>query len=126
MKAQPIVGIDIGSSKITTLIALRSEETQSINVVGVASKPSAGVKKSQIVDIDEAIKSITASVEAAERMAGLSISKAFINIGGSQIASKNSTGVVAVSEPEGELTENDVGRGVDSDRAVSLAVGQEV
>jgi cell division protein FtsA len=73
MKVQPLVGIDIGSSKITTLIALRSEETQSINVVGVASLPSAGVKKSQIVDIDEAIKSITSSVEAAERMAGLSI-----------------------------------------------------
>ncbi|MEK9171603.1 MAG: cell division protein FtsA, partial [Patescibacteria group bacterium] len=90
MKAQPLVGIDIGSSKITTLIALRSEETNSINVVGVASLPSAGVKKSQIVDIDDVIKSITASVEAAERMAGLSVSKAFINIGGSQIASKNS------------------------------------
>ena len=126
MKAQPLVGIDIGSSKITTLIALRSEETQSINVVGVASLPSAGVKKSQIVDIDEAIKSITASVEAAERMAGLSISKAFINIGGSQIASKNSTGVVAVSEPEGEITDSDVKRVIDSARAVSLPAAQEV
>lgn len=126
MKPQPLVGIDIGSSKITTLIALRSEETQSINVVGVASLPSAGVKKSQIVDIDEAIKSITASVEAAERMAGLSISKAFINIGGSQIASKNSTGVVAVSEPEGEITDSDVKRVIDSARAVSLPAAQEV
>lgn len=126
MKAQPLVGIDIGSSKITTLIALRSEETQSINVVGVASLASAGVKKSQIVDIDEAIKSITASVEAAERMAGLSISKAFINIGGSQIASKNSTGVVAVSEPEGEITDSDVKRVIDSARAVSLPAAQEV
>jgi len=126
VKSQPIVGIDIGSSKITTLIALHSEETQSINVVGVASQPSSGVKKSQIVDIDEAIKSITASVEAAERMAGLSISKAFINIGGSQIASKNSTGVVAVSEPEGEITENDVRRVIDSARAVSLPAAQEV
>lgn len=126
VKSQPIVGIDIGSSKITTLIALRSEETQSINVVGVASKPSAGVKKSQIVDIDEAIKAITASVEAAERMAGLSISKAFINIGGSQISSKNSTGVVAVSEPEGEINENDVRRVIDSARAVSLPAAQEV
>lgn len=126
MKAQPLVGIDIGSSKITTLIALRSEETNSINVVGVASLPSAGVKKSQIVDIEDAIKSITASVEAAERMAGLSVSKAFINIGGSQIASKNSTGVVAVSQPEGEITDEDVRRVIDSARAVSLPTSQDV
>ncbi|MBI5356139.1 cell division protein FtsA [Candidatus Collierbacteria bacterium] len=126
MKAQPLVGIDIGSSKITTLIALRSEESNSINVVGVASLPSSGIKKSQIVDIDDVIKSITSSVEAAERMAGLSVSKAFINIGGSQIASKNSTGVVAVSEPEGEITPEDVRRVIDSARAVSLPTSQDV
>ncbi len=61
--------IDVGSSKISCLITVGSNDSDKINVVGVATTPSRGVRKGQIVDIDEAVSAITDCVEAAERMA---------------------------------------------------------
>lgn len=125
-KANPIIGIDVGSSKIATVIAVPSEREDSLHVVGVATTDSQGIKKSQIVDIEEAIKAITLSVEAAERMAGLSINQAFVSVGGIHIGSKNSTGVVAVAQPEGEINSDDVRRVIEAARAVSLPSSQEI
>jgi cell division protein FtsA len=125
-KAQIIAGIDVGTSKITTIIASKSEETGKVNVIGVANQPSKGLRRSQIVDIEEAIESITESVEAAERMAGYSISRAFVTICGTHIESTNSKGVVAVSEPEGEIVLEDISRVVEAARAISLPASREI
>ncbi|KKR71114.1 MAG: Cell division protein FtsA, partial [Candidatus Levybacteria bacterium GW2011_GWC2_40_7] len=89
-----VVAVDIGSSKVVTIIA-RADET--INVVGVSEVRSIGIKKGQIVDIEEAVACINSSIEAAERMAGFSVSHVVASIGGSHIESQNSKGVVAVS-----------------------------
>ena len=124
-KGRILAGIDIGTSKVVTLIASQTE-TGKINVIGVASVPSRGLRKSQIVDIEEATESITESVEAAERMAGYSISQAFVSISGSHIESQNSKGVVAVAEPEGEITAVDVSRVIEAARAVSLPSAREI
>jgi cell division protein FtsA len=118
-----VVGIDIGTSKIVTLIAKVDEE---INVLGVSETPANGIKKGQIVDIDEAVLSINNSLEAAERMAGYSASHIIASIGGSHIESQNSRGVVAVARPEGEITENDLARVIDAARAVSLPSSREI
>lgn len=118
-----VVGIDIGTSKIVTLIAKINED---INVLGVSETPASGVKKGQIVDIDEAVLSINNSLEAAERMAGYSASHVIASIGGSHIESQNSRGVVAVAHPEGEVTENDLARVIDAARAVSLPSSREI
>lgn len=125
-KNQIISAIDIGTTKITTLIASLNPETDKINIIGVANQPSKGLRKSQIVDIDETIESITQSVESAERMAGYSISSALTSIAGSHIESINSKGVVAVSEPEGEIAHNDVSRVIEAARAVSLPSSREI
>ncbi|PIS09136.1 cell division protein FtsA [Candidatus Beckwithbacteria bacterium CG10_big_fil_rev_8_21_14_0_10_34_10] len=125
-KGKIISGIDIGTSKITTVIASQMEETDKVNVIGVATYPSAGLRKSQIVDIEEAIGAITQSVEAAERMAGCSIAKAFISINGSHVKSQNSKGVVAVAEPEGEIIMDDISRVVEAARAISLPTSREI
>lgn len=125
-KSQPIVGIDVGTSKVSTIVAVPSEDGENLHVVGAATVESQGVKKSQIVDIEEAIKAITLSVEAAERMAGFSITHAFVSVGGIHISSKNSTGVVAVSEPQGEIVEEDVRRVIEAAKAVSLPSSQEI
>jgi cell division protein FtsA len=87
---------------------------------------SKGIKKSQVVDIEEAIGAITESVEAAERMAGLSVNQVNVSVGGSQIKSRNSRGVVAVSQPEGEITQEDVKRVVEAAKAVSLSSAEEI
>lgn len=126
MKNQIISAIDIGTTKITTIIATLSPELDKINVIGVANTPSKGLRKSQIVDIDEAIESITQSVESAERMAGYTISSSLVSISGSHIESLNSKGVVAVAEPEGEISPNDVSRVIEAARAVSLPTSREI
>lgn len=125
-KGNIIAAIDIGSEKICTIIAHRSEETDKVTVVGVASTPSKGLRKSQIVDLEEAIQAITVSVESAERMAGDSISSAYISLSGSHISSQNSKGVVAVAEPEGEITPQDITRVIEAARAISLPSAREI
>ncbi len=118
-----VVGVDIGTSKIITIIAKIDD---SVNVLGVSEVKSAGIKKGQIVNIEEAVVAINTSIEAAERMAGVSVSRVITSIGGSNIESQNSHGVVAVAQPEGEITSNDVSRVIDAAKAVSLPSTREI
>ncbi len=119
-----ITGIDIGTSKIVALITKTTEEA--INVLGVSEVKSAGIRKGQIVDIEEAVAAINSSLEAAERMAGYSVSRVIASIGGAHIESINSKGVVAVSTPGGEISENDLLRVVDAAKAITIPSSREV
>jgi len=121
-----IAGIDVGSSKVTTLITASAGDETRLKVIGVASVPSKGIRKGQIVDIDEAGETIIQSIEAAERMAGYNLNRAFISVGGAHISSQNSKGVVAVTEPEGEINPEDVERVIEAARAVSLPSSREI
>ena len=116
-KSRIVAGVELGSSKIATLISqiIMDPVTQetSVNVVGAASSESKGIKKGQIVDIDEATEATIASVEAAERMAGYNLESAYIALGGAHVHSQNSHGVVAISD--------ELARGVGD--AIELAVG---
>jgi cell division protein FtsA len=87
---------------------------------------SKGLRKSQIVDLDEAIEAITQSVDAAERMAGVGLKSAYISISGAHVESQNSKGVVAVANPQGEINEDDIRRVIEAARAVSLPSAREV
>ena len=98
-----ICGIDIGSSKIATIVGLYSLETHEVRIIGFNSTPSRGVKKGMIVDIDQATTSIEMSIEKAERMAGHQIKEAFVTVGGPHIASINSHGIVAVAKDRSGL-----------------------
>jgi len=98
-----ITGIDVGSSKISTLITSCVPEEEKINVIGVSTVGAKGIRKGQVVDIEEAVLAITQSVEAAERMAGTTVTNANISVGGTHISCLNSHGVVAVSEPREKL-----------------------
>lgn len=120
-----LVGIDIGTSKIATIIGTASIEGE-VNIIGVSSVPSRGLRKGQIVDIEEATAAITESLEGAERMAGYSVSSAFVSVGGNHIASQNSHGVVAVAEPDKEIVPQDVARVIEAAKAVSLPSSREI
>ncbi|MCA9390028.1 cell division protein FtsA, partial [candidate division WWE3 bacterium] len=117
-------GLDIGSSKVSTIIA-QVEEDQ-IQIIGEHSVPSKGVKKGVIVDIDEAVEAIERSLEGAERMAGIAVSEALVLVDGQHISSVNSQGVVAVSSPEGEITHQDVDRVIEAARAISIPGSREI
>lgn len=119
-----VVGVDIGTSKIVSIIAKVDED--SVNVLGVAETRSGGVRKGQIVDIEEAVLSINSSLEGAERMAGFSASHIIASIGGDNIESLNSRGVVAVSNPDAEITDSDLARVIDAAKAVSLPSSREI
>jgi cell division protein FtsA len=119
-----VVGIDVGTYKIVTIIAKVIEDV--VNVLGVSEVKSAGIRKGQVVDIEEAVSAINSSLEAAERMAGYSASHVVVSIGGSQIESQNSRGVVAVSTPQGEITPNDLARVIDAAKAISLPSTKDI
>lgn len=120
-----VTGIDIGTSKITTLIASVNDDN-AIRVIGVSTVASRGLRKGQIVNIEEATSGISQSLEGAERMAGTSVASAYLLTGGNHIASLNSHGVVAVAEPDKEITENDVKRVIDAAKAISLPQSREI
>ena len=127
MKKNPtITAIDIGSSKVTTIISTFNEEEQKVRVVGVASVSSKGIRKSQVVDIEDAIDSVTDSVESAERMAGFTIGDALVSISGIHIDSQNSKGLVAVQNPDVEITPEDVSRVVEAAKAIPIEAAREI
>lgn len=126
-KGKIIAGIDIGSSKTTSVIAQIAEEG-GLQVMGVASitSPPDGIRKGQIVDIEKAAGVVVATVEKAERMAGFAIDNVVAIINGGHIQGQNSHGVVAVSSPNGEIEHGDVERVIDAARAISLPAGREI
>src|SRR3989344_232697 len=124
-KKQVIAGIDIGTSKISTIISSLDEEGRA-SVIGVATTKSLGMRKGQIVDIEEATQSVIESLESAERMAGYQIASCFVSVGGTHIGCQNSHGVVAVADPNKEITQNDVVRVIEAAKAISLAPAREI
>lgn len=129
-KSKIVAAIELGSNKIAALISQVSVDPASfetsINIVGAASVESKGIKKGQIVDIDEAVEATIAAVEAAERMAGYNLQSAYVALGGAHVHSQNSHGVVAISDPNGEINQNDVDRAIEAASAVSLAASREI
>jgi cell division protein FtsA len=130
VKSKLVAAIDLGSSKISTIVGQVNSDPMigdtTINIVGVSSVESKGVRTGQIVDIEEAVEAMVASVEGAERMAGFNLESAYVSLGGGRVASQNSHGVVAVTDPQGEIGAEDVDRVVEAASAISLPSSREV
>lgn len=121
-----ICGLDIGSSKIATVVGVRSEETGELKVIGFNTTVARGIRRGLIVDIKEVSAVVEESIEKAERMAGHKINGAYVSVGGPHISSLNSHGIVAVSNPQGEVTEEDVERVIEAARAISLSSTRKI
>ena len=119
-------GIDIGTSKVTTIVGQYQENEDKFNIVAVSSIPSVGFRKGQIINLEQASQTITQSIEAAERMAGFQINNACISFAAPHIESLNSKGVVAISNPNGEIETTDINRVIDAAKAVSIPAGKEI
>ena len=120
-----VAGIDVGTTKICTIIAEVSDD-KITDIIGVGTSPSKGLKKGMVVDIDDTVKSIEASVDEAERMAGLELESAFVGIAGSHISSINSHGVVAVTGENKEITHEDIERVMDATKIISIPPEREI
>lgn len=121
-----ICGIDIGSSKIATVVGVKSKDDSELRIIGFNTTVSKGVKKGLIVDIEQVTSAVEESVEKAERMAGHKITRAFVSVGGPHISSLNSHGIVAVSNPQDEIVEDDIFRVVEAARAISLSTTRQI
>jgi len=126
MSDKLICGIDVGSCKVATIVAVDSEKNNELRIIGFNTTSARGVKKGLIVDIDKVTSTIEESVEKAERMAGHKIKQAFVSVGGPHIASLNSHGVVAVANPQAEINDNDVYRAIEAARAISLSTTRQI
>lgn len=117
------VGIDIGTSKVVTLVGELSTDGK-LNVIGFGTHPSVGLKRGVVVNIESTVQSIQKSVEDAELMAGCEIYSAFTGIAGSHIRSLNSHGIVAIRD--NEVSQNDVERVLDAAKAIAIPADQKI
>ncbi|MEJ2655660.1 MAG: cell division protein FtsA [Desulfobacterales bacterium] len=117
-----IVGLDIGTTKICAVVGEVAGDK--INVVGIGTHPSIGLRKGVVVNIESTVESIQKAIEEAELMAGCEISSVYAGIAGGHITGFNSRGIVAIKGPE--VTQQDVDRVIDAARAVAIPMDREV
>ena len=120
-----ITGLDVGTTKIGCLIAEVSSSGE-INIKGVGTAPSEGLRYGMVVDIEKTVRSIRKAVEAAEAMAGVAVDLVYAGIAGDHIRDINGRGVVAVSGENREVSADDVRRVIEAARAVALPMDREM
>ncbi len=118
-----IVGLDIGTSKVVAIVG-EVKEDETIEIIGLGSHPSRGLKKGVVVNIESTVQSIQRAVEEAELMAGVEIDSVYAGIAGSHVSSLNSHGIVAIKDRE--VTHADVERVIDAARAVPIPADQKI
>jgi cell division protein FtsA len=118
-----VVGLDVGTSKIVAIVG-ESQPDGSVEVIGLGSHPSRGLRRGVVVDMASTEQAIQRAVEEAELMAGCEIHSVYAGISGSHIRSLNSDGTVAIKDKE--VSEGDVERVLDAARAVPVAADQKV
>jgi len=121
-----VVGLDIGTTKICCIVAeiVEAGPQPVVDIVGIGTAPSTGLRKGCVINIDSTVESITKAVEEAELMAGIEISGVYTGIAGGHIKSFNSTGIVAIKDKE--INEQDVQRVIDAAKAVAIPLDREV
>ena len=118
-----ITGLDVGSSKVATVIAKKTSE--GLEILGVGVCPTEGMRKGSVVNVDATVKSIAKSVSEAEKMTGLPVNSALVGVSGPLIKSFNSHAAVSVRN-EREVTDADVARVLELAKAVELPADREI
>lgn len=116
---ETIVAIDVGTTKVCTLVGELNEEAQ-LRIVGIGVAPSRGLRKGVVLDIEQATQAISKSVEKAEQISGYEIDSAYVGISGAHISGLNSKGIAAISRGERTIVQEDVDRALDAARAIAI------
>ena len=124
-KPSLITGLDVGTTKICAIIAEQTPHG-GLNVIGVGTSPSRGLRKGVVVNIDSTVEAIKKAVDEAEAMAGVEVESVFAGVAGGHIRGLNSRGVVAVSGRDKEVSPTDVERALEAARAINLPPDREI
>ena len=120
-----IVGLDIGTTKVCAILAEFNEDSV-LEILGIGTSPSFGLRRGVVINIESTLKSVTAAIESAEQMAGREVESVFTGIAGGHIEGLNSRGVVAVTGRGREITQADVDRVLEAAKAVVIPMDREV
>lgn len=121
-----ISGIDIGNSQIKAVIAKINRDTLKPEILGAGTVASNGLRRGQVVDMEETIENIRAAVQQAEAMAGIPIKRAYLSVSGLHLQTQVSRGVIAVSRADNEISQNDIDRVLHAASVVSLPPNREI
>jgi cell division protein FtsA len=120
-----IVGLDIGTTKISAIIA-DYPPGGNVEIIGIGIAPSRGIKKGSVVDIESTVESIKNAIREAELMSGEEINAAYVGIAGGHIRGINSRGIIAISGKNREIVQEDIDRAIDAAKAVAVPMSHEI
>ena len=123
MEKRHIVGLDIGTNKVAAIVGEVSERGE-LEIIGIGTHLSKGLKKGVVIDIESTVYSIQKAIEEAELMAGCEITSVYAGIAGSHISSLNSHGIVAIKDRE--VFHQDIERVIDAAQAMAIPADQKV
>jgi len=118
-------GLDVGNSKVAMVIGVPAPDG-GVEVIGVGTSPSLGMRRGVVVDIDATVRAITEACQKAERMAGVRVKSVHVSAGGPHMTTTNNRGVVAVSRPDREITEEDQARVMEAARVLNVPPDREI
>jgi len=125
-KRRPYVGLDIGSEKIAVVVGFAGVGEDPVDIIGASSVKTSGVRRGEIVDIEEVISATSASLEEAERMSGIPIDTATVGISTPQVETGTVRGVIAVSHPDNTVAAEDVERAIENARTLNIPPARSV
>jgi cell division protein FtsA len=126
MAHRTVVAIDVGTTKICTVVAQVDHDVDEISVLGLGLTPSKGVERGVVVNIDDTISAIASSIERAERLSGYRITAVYVAATGRYLTSLNSRAAVAVAGPDREITGNDITRATEAARSITIPMQREI
>lgn len=125
-KTDLVTGLDIGSSAVRVVVGQRRPNEEGLHILGAAEGPADGITKGTITSIEDAVSSISSTLERVERMTGIPVENATVSINGTHIVSQESHGIVAVAKADGEIKQNDIDRVIEAAQAVATPPNYEI
>lgn len=123
-RSTAVLGLDIGTTKIGATVGHFAEG--GVEILAMTKVPNSGLRRGQVVDVEETVSSISAVLEDAERQAQIPLQSAVVGLSGVQVETSQSKGVIAVSRPDGEITPQDVDRVLEAARAIAMPANREI
>ncbi len=125
-QAPHFIGLDIGTSTVRCVVGMLDQETGALSIVGHGSSPSLGMRKGVVVHIDDVVNAITQAATEAERVSGVRVSRATVNINGAHVTGQNSRGVIAISNANREISHDDRFRAEEAATIINFPANREI